>query len=360
MKWFWLCVLALVLVSGGLWIARSGPKPGATETENQTQAPAHGAATEAQPKPPEPNGLKPSAAEPSKKAETTKSDSSPAEAAQSASDAKGDAGNMPAPPQLDLDAMLLGESGPSKAVQAAADAPHTTPAPTTPPVSASGEAGGNPKLGPMKVEAQPDGSVKVDGRFTVRGKGTPEEPYEIPWSFLTSAQETYQPRLGMKNLPDRLNMVNNKYVTITGYIAFPVLAETQDEMLMMLNQWDGCCIGVPPTPYDAVEVKLSSSATREQRLAIDGTVTGVLKVDPYLVKDWLVSMYVMSDARLVKDSASGPNKHLRDPNAHMNGGGPGGAGGAGNGGAGNGGAGGGGGGGGPPGLEVDDPVMGSR
>ncbi|HPO94316.1 MAG TPA: hypothetical protein PL072_12685, partial [Phycisphaerales bacterium] len=313
MKWFWLCVLALVLVSGGLWIARSGPKSGATQTETQTRAPAQGAATEAPPKPSETG-----------KAETAKSDSSLGEAAQSVSEAKGDAGNMPAPPQLDLDAMLLGESGPSKAVQAAAEAPHATSAPTTPPASAG--APGNPKLGPMKIEAQPDGSVKVDGRFTVRGKGTPEEPYEIPWSFLTSAQETYQPRLGMKNLPDRLNMVNNKYVTITGYIAFPVLAETPDEMLMMLNQWDGCCIGVPPTPYDAVEVKLSSSATREQRLAIDGTVTGVLKVDPYLVKDWLVSMYVMSDARLVKDSASGPNKHLRDPNAHMNGGGPGGAG----------------------------------
>ena len=87
-------------------------------------------------------------------------------------------------------------------------------------------------------------------------------------------------------------------------------------MLMMLNQWDGCCIGVPPTPYDAIEVKLSTPASREQRLAIDGSVSGLLKVDPYLVKDWLVSMYIMDDARIVKDSSSGPNKKVRSPGVH--------------------------------------------
>ena len=38
------------------------------------------------------------------------------------------------------------------------------------------------------------------------------------------------------------------------------MAESADASLMMLNQWDGCCIGVPPTPYDAIEVKLKEAA----------------------------------------------------------------------------------------------------
>jgi hypothetical protein len=213
-----------------------------------------------------------------------------------------------------LNAELFGEGEglkQSAGAKAAAEAPHATP----PPVTKDG-AEPNEKFGPAKIEIEDDGSMLVDGKYTIRGKGTKDEPYRITWDLLTSAQETYQPRLGLKHIPDRLNIVNNKWVTIAGYVAFPIMAATPDEMLMMLNQWDGCCIGVPPTPYDAVEVKLSTPATRDQRFAIDGTITGVLRVDPYLVKDWLVSMYLMDDAKIVQDSTSGAQKKVRDPNAH--------------------------------------------
>ena len=56
--------------------------------------------------------------------------------------------------------------------------------------------------------------------------------------------------------------------------------------------------GVPPTPYDAIEVKLKSAAKGDDRLRVSGSVTGILRVDPYLVKDWLVSLYLMDDAEL--------------------------------------------------------------
>jgi hypothetical protein len=134
----------------------------------------------------------------------------------------------------------------------------------------------------------------------LRGKGTKDEPYEVTWEMLMSAQETYQPRLGKKRIPARLSMLDGKWVKITGWIAFPIMAASPDEMLMMLNQWDGCCIGVPPTPYDAIEVKLAEAAKGEQRIKTSGVVLGKLKVDPFLVRDWLVSLYLMDDAELVQ------------------------------------------------------------
>ena len=50
-----------------------------------------------------------------------------------------------------------------------------------------------------------------------------------------------------KNLIVGLDIGTSKVVAIVGEV---------NEALVMLNQWDGCCIGVPPTPYDAVEVRL--------------------------------------------------------------------------------------------------------
>jgi hypothetical protein len=168
------------------------------------------------------------------------------------------------------------------------------PAPRELPAVATGNDG------PMKVLHEDDGSMLVDDRFVLRGKGTKDEPYEVTWEMLMSAQETYQPRLGKKRIPERLSMLDGKWVKITGWIAFPIMAASPDEMLMMLNQWDGCCIGVPPTPYDAIEVKLAEAAKGEQRLKTSGVILGKLKVDPFLVRDWLVSLYLMDDAELVQ------------------------------------------------------------
>jgi hypothetical protein len=163
-----------------------------------------------------------------------------------------------------------------------------------------------------KLEVRDDGSTLVDDRFVIKGQGTHEKPYEISWEMLVSAQETYQPRLGRKVIPDRLKMLDGKWVRIAGYIAFPLMAQSQDEMLMMLNQWDGCCIGVPPTPYDAIEVKLKAAAKGDDRLRVSGSVAGILRVDPYLVKDWLVSLYLMDDAELTVEGekrAASPQQH---------------------------------------------------
>lgn len=178
--------------------------------------------------------------------------------------------------------------------------------------SESPEAGGTPAppsapppvpslaAGDAKIEKQSDGSYLVDGKYTLKGAGTRASPFEVTWDYLVSAQDSYQPRLGKKKLPDRLTLLSGKWVKITGNVAFPVMAQEPTEMLVMLNQWDGCCIGVPPTPYDAVEVKLKEAAAGKDRLVAYGTITGKMTVEPYLVKDWLVSLYAMDEASITR------------------------------------------------------------
>src|SRR5262249_37925267 len=160
-----------------------------------------------------------------------------------------------APPSAPAPATSPATAGSSTAPAAAPALP--TPAaapPPTPPKALSDSPPPAAAPASPKVVQREDGSMLVDDRFFIKGKGTKAEPYQIPWDFLASAEETYKPRLGQKNLPDRLSLVKDKYVKVTGYVAFPIMAQEPDEMLAMLNQWDGCCIGVPPTPYDAIEV----------------------------------------------------------------------------------------------------------
>jgi hypothetical protein len=144
-----------------------------------------------------------------------------------------------------------------------------------------------------------DGAILADGKYTIKGSGTAESPYEISWELLMSAADTFIPRLGEKQIPQRIAMLDGAHVRISGYIAFPLIVTEASECLVMLNQWDGCCIGVPPSPYDAIEVKLSAPADNSRRHVVRvGTLQGVFRIDPYVVEKWLVGLYLMESATL--------------------------------------------------------------
>lgn len=179
-------------------------------------------------------------------------------------------------------------SGKDKPAPAPDKAPPGTPAGEVKPEVAS-EA---------KIEKQPDGTLLVDGKYVVKGEGTKDKPYEITWEMLTSVQDDYDPRKGKKKIPGRVMMLDGKWVKMTGNVAFPMYVDQPKELLSMLNQWDGCCIGVPPTPYDAIEVRLTAVVSKDDRLATFGAVTGKMSIKPYLVGDWLVGLYIMDDATL--------------------------------------------------------------
>jgi len=144
-----------------------------------------------------------------------------------------------------------------------------------------------------------DGAITADGKYVIQGMGTKEEPYEVTWEILMSASDTYIPRLGQKEIPQRIAMLNGAYIRISGFVAFPLVTTETTECLVMLNQWDGCCIGVPPSPYDAIEVKLLTPADNSKRHIVRvGTLEGIFHIDPYVVEKWLVGLYTMDNAEL--------------------------------------------------------------
>jgi hypothetical protein len=153
--------------------------------------------------------------------------------------------------------------------------------------------------------------LKVDDEFLVAGSGTKDDPYVVSFEHLASAANLYNPRKGLSKLPQRVAFMDGAWVKITGYIAFPVSATDATELLVMQNQWDGCCIGVPPTAYDAVEVKLGASVRGAERFSTYGAVVGRLKVDPYIDANWLLGLYVMEEGTLFseKTDTSLQSKH---------------------------------------------------
>jgi hypothetical protein len=152
------------------------------------------------------------------------------------------------------------------------------------------------KQTPVKIERKGDTEVLLDGTFTVKGLGTKESPYIAPWELVIAAQDTYDPGQKKDEIPGAVMFLDGKHVRLTGYVCFPMYVPEPKEMLSMLNQWDGCCIGVPPTPYDAVEVHLAKKVNSDDRYAVYGNVEGVFRVKPYLSGNWLVGLYVLEEA----------------------------------------------------------------
>ena len=148
-------------------------------------------------------------------------------------------------------------------------------------------------VSPGTTEVNADGNLLVDKRYVIKGDGSSDKPYEVTWEMLTSVDADFDPNAGKKKIPQRIAMLHEKYIKLGGYVAFPMNMQNPKELLLMLNQWDGCCIGVPPTPYDAIEVSLDAIVTGEDRFTTTGSVTGRFTVKPYVVGDWLVGLYVM-------------------------------------------------------------------
>ena len=152
-------------------------------------------------------------------------------------------------------------------------------------------------------EIREDGSMHVEGVGLIPGNGTAERPYVLAWDTLRSVQREFNPRQGQSEVPGWLSALDGKRVRIEGNTLLPVVAQTTDELLVMQNPWDGCCLGVPPTPYDAIEVKLA----RPQRMGNSptgyGQVEGVMKIDPYIVSGWLLGLYMIEEA--VFEAAAG-------------------------------------------------------
>ena len=87
------------------------------------------------------------------------------------------------------------------------------------------------------------------------------------------------------------------WVEISGYLSTPVINEETREVLFTMNRWDGCCTGVPTTPFDSIETSLAKPVTLVGKHAIRfGTVRGELHVEPFVLGGALLGIYRLDRA----------------------------------------------------------------
>lgn len=209
----------------------------------------------------------------------------------------------PAPPAFvdsgSLDDLVPVPETELKVAPAPTPALASKPGPTAPPAAAAAlEKFAGFEVIPVTIIKKDDGTTLLDNEYTLKGDGTADNPYIISWDLLASVESTFDPQNDKKRLPGRVTMLDGKFARLSGYVAFPMTSKEPRDLLSMLNQWDGCCIGTPPTPYDAVEVAMKGVVGGDDRFATTGRVTGIFHVKPYLQGDWLIGLYTMEDASL--------------------------------------------------------------
>ncbi len=142
-----------------------------------------------------------------------------------------------------------------------------------------------------------DGSLKIFATDTlIQGSGTQADPFVLDWVTLRAIERVYNPKKGKGELPAWLDVLDGKRVRIKGNTLVPVIATTTRELLVMQNPWDGCCIGIPPSPYDAIEVELNHDVDFGSSSVGYGIVEGVFVLDPYVVDGWVLGLYMIEEA----------------------------------------------------------------
>ncbi len=212
----------------------------------------------------------------------------------------------------------------TRVVPAPAPPPAPTPAPAPAPTPSSAlddllggslvtastpAAGGPPAMpsvtvgAPARIERIDERTIRVDGEFTIRGSGTERDPYIVTWELLASASRELDAAAGRFTLPGRIADLRGAWVRISGYWAPPLQVFEARELMVMLNKWDGCCVGLPPTPFDSIEATLSRSVqVQGKHLFRFGTITGRLEVEPFVAGTFLLGLYRLQDAVLESSS----------------------------------------------------------
>ena len=151
---------------------------------------------------------------------------------------------------------------------------------------------------PTTLTRGSNNQIEVDGRYTILGSGTELDPYRVTWELLKSAYETMDLNGPRTTPPKRLEMLNGTYVQISGYLAPPLWGQETKELLVLLNRWDGCCIGLPPTPFDCIEAQLSAPMKLGAAHTISyGTIRGKFIVEPFKAGTFLIGLYRLEEAQ---------------------------------------------------------------
>ena len=194
----------------------------------------------------------------------------------------------------------------AKDISAAAPVTRTEPTPTPaetapasrappPPIAANAPA----PSAPFQPERLPDGTLRLDGRFIVPGSGSEQDPFVLTWPLLMSATETIDAARGNLVPPPHITFLTGQWVQISAFLAPPLWGEKTSELLVMKNRWDGCCIGLPPTPFDCIEASLAAPITLGAKHSISfGVVRGRLVVEPFTAGSFLIGLYRLESAQI--------------------------------------------------------------
>lgn len=185
------------------------------------------------------------------------------------------------------------------------------PTPTPAPLDFLGDIGKKPddsakpartlltdKRAPSEVARRIDErTLELDGRFRVIGNGSPDDPYRISWELLTSASLYIDASQGITQPPPWVRLLDGSTVEISGYYSTAVRVQRAKSLLLTLNRWDGCCVGLPPTPFDAIEITMRSPLEMGGLHVVRfGTFRGKLAVAPIETGGFLLGLYKLDDA----------------------------------------------------------------
>jgi hypothetical protein len=93
-----------------------------------------------------------------------------------------------------------------------------------------------------------------------------------------------------------VRLLDGTYIELSGYYSTALRVPIATNLLLTLNRWDGCCIGLPPTPFDAIDVTMRTPLPLEgAHLIRFGTFRGRLSVSVFEIGGFLLGLYRLED-----------------------------------------------------------------
>lgn len=133
------------------------------------------------------------------------------------------------------------------------------------------------------------------------GAGTERQPFRVSWELLGQASGHVRGDGTFDAMPRTLELLGGTWIELSGYYAPAIIAPSTDELVLMLNRWDGCCIGLPPTPYDSTLVKTRTPIDFSLQHQIRfGTLRGRLVLEPFAIGGLVLGLYRIEDAELLR------------------------------------------------------------
>ena len=99
--------------------------------------------------------------------------------------------------------------------------------------------------------------------------------------------------------PPWIRLLDGTSIQISGYYSTPVRVTVAKNLLLTLDRWDGCCIGVPPTPFDAIDITMREPLLmRGMHLKRFGTFRGRFAVECVDAAGFLLGCFLLALRRI--------------------------------------------------------------